>query len=1033
MTTPNPSRGFLAYFTEHRVAANLIMIVVVMAGLIALNRLPTQLMPDVTIPVVEVSTEWADASAESVEKSLTTPLENALKNLDGVEEVFSWSSQGFSRINVRYKLDADMDDAVADVTRLTSSFASLPDGAERPEVELEVEKEPVFSLLVTTEGPVTELRPIIEQLRNDLLGRGVAEVDVRGFPDDEIRIEADWLQLIRNNASIDGLAQQVGRYNQSVPGGRIESDAASIAVTTPDKAADAIDLQQLPVLGDRTLQSIASVERTSKEGARHYVLEGQSVVRLLVYRSADVDSLETSDLVYQWLDDVKPELPQGIDILVWWDMSELVEGNLNMLISNGLVGLLLVVCILFVFLNRFVAWWSAIGIPISIAGTFMILYGTGGTINFLSVFAFLMALGIIVDDAIVVGEETVTQMEKGKPANEAAIIAAKRMFGPIMASSLTTVAAFFPLLLLPGVFGEMLKPIPIVVIAVIVASLIECFLILPGHLNHSLSKRTREPSKFRRTMDEGFKNFRENIYRPFVTFAIKQRGLTVLTSLCLSALALAMPITGIVPFSPDLEVEDNMVTAWISFHDGVSEDTVEDYTEQLKASLRETDAALDPTTVMVTKVYEIYSADEGFTQIQAKLINRDDRLFSNADILQAWGDRIETGADVDRVSVNQSSDASSGGKTVSFFLAGRDLDELRRATDALKDRLGNYDELSDITDDLPEAGDKVVFELTPAARNAGLTETAVAAQLRQSLSGSKVQQFTEHGATLEVQVRLPANSLENSADLQNLPIQSPSGAWLRFGDIAEFSTQSAVGTLFHYNGQLGIRVNAALLDQEADASALSEEIYKAEVEPILREFDVTGEIQGRAQDIQEMMNNLLIAAVAGFVLIYFILVWTFGNYSWPIAVMSAIPFGLTGAIFGHMLLGMNLTFLSFFGLFGLSGIIINDSIILINRFQELRAEGLAVQPAIIEASCQRLRAVLLTSITTVGGLIPLLLSDSIQAQLVQSMAASLAFGISYGTVLVLLVIPCLLTYIESLNAFNQRMKAKLFRREAPSV
>jgi multidrug efflux pump subunit AcrB len=1009
-------RGVLAYFTEHRVAANLIMILVIIGGIMSLGRLHTQMMPDITIPVISINTPWIEASAENVEKSLTTPLENGLRNLDDVEEVWSWSAQGNSNIILRYSLDADMDDALSAATNFISGYGDLPVGAERPTVTLEQEKEAVFSILIATEGPVTELRPMVQQFKNDLLSRGIAEVDVRGFPDEQIRVEADFLDLYNNNTSIDQLAGQIAQANQNAQAGRLETDVSQVSVTTDSKVEKAEGLNNLAFDGQSSLSNIADIRRETKDGARHYVLEGKEVVRLLIFRSPQVDSLTTSDILYEWLDEVKPALPQGVDIVVWWDMAEIVEGNLNMLKSNGLVGLVLVIGILFFFLNRHVAFWSAIGIPISIFGTFMLLYASGGTINFLSVFAFLMALGIIVDDAIVVGEETVTQMEKGKPANEAALLGAQRMFGPIMASSLTTIAVFFPLLLLPGVFGEMLRPVPVIIISVIIASLIECFLILPGHLNHSLGKRKQERSKFRVAMDKGFNTFRDKYYRPFVTAAINNRGISVVLAICMCALAFAMPITGTVPFSSDIEVEDNQVTAWISLRDGTSEAVVEEYTEQLKNALTETELEIGGGEKIVTQVYEIYSADEGFTQIQARLVNRDDRTVSNADFLIAWGEKIKDGPDVERISTNQDQSSTSSGSKLSFFLAGRSLDELKAGAEALKLRLETYNNLSDITDDLPQGSDEVVFSLTAGGKVMGLTERSVASQLRQALMGTKAQSFTEHDADIEVRIQLPKDSFSNTADLQDLPIQTPAGNWVRFGDVAEFTTQLGLGTLFHNNGQLGVRVNAVVLDEEADSNALSKEIYEAEVAPILDQFGLTGEIQGSAKDIQEMFSNLIIAAVAGLLLVYFILAWVFASYSWPIAVMAAIPFALTGAIFGHWILGMNLTFLSFFGLFGLSGIIINDSIILINRYQELREEGMAVRPAIIDASCQRLRAVLLTSITTVGGLIPILVSDSIQAQLVQSMAASLAFGISYGTLLVLLVIPCLLTYIESMNA-----------------
>ncbi|MDN3648068.1 efflux RND transporter permease subunit [Reinekea marina] len=1029
-------KGLLAYFSQHRVAANLIMIMVVIAGMVALKQLHTQLMPDLTIPGVQVTTSWPDTSSRTVESTLTTPLESGLLNLKGVEEAWSWSDAGFSRIYLRYKMNIDPNDAVEEVNRYITNF-DLPEGAEKPSASIDEFNEDVFSILISTDGPVNELRPLVQQFKNDLLSRGIAHVNVAGFPVEEIRVEANASNLIQQNTSINGLSQTIAVANANSPAGSLSSSATNISVTTDNEINSVNALSSISGAGSTPIYTFSDVQRVNTEGTRRYILENRASVRLLISRSEEIDSLETSDIIQNWLGEVRPNLPEGVDITVWWDLSEVVQGNLDMLISNGLVGLLLVIVILFFFLNRQVAWWSALGIPISIAGTFMLLFGTGGTINFLSVFAFLMALGIIVDDAIVVGEETVTQMEKGKTANEAALIAAKRMFSPIIASSLTTIAAFFPLLLLPGPFGEMLRPVPVVIISVIVASLIECFLILPAHLNHSLSKRKKVRSAFRVKMDNGFETFREKYYRPFVTAAIHNRAISVAVAFALCVIAYAMPITGAVPFSPELDVEDNMVTAYIEFHDDVSQQTVDQYTQALHSAIETADQkfAVEGESI-VLQVYEISSAGEGFTQLQAKLVDRDNRPVSNADFLKEWGEHIDIGPEVSYVSIKQDSSSASGGSRVSFFLAGRSLDDLVDATEQLKRRLETYNYLSDITDDLPNGDDEIIFQLNSAGKSAGLTEASVATQLRQALVGSQADKLTQHDASINIIVSLPKSLYQSSAGLEDIPIVTPNNDYVRFGDIADSTIRKGLGTMFHVNGQLGVRVSAALLDEEANASEISNQLLADEVQPIIDQYGLQAEIQGSARDIEEMIGNLTLAAFASLGLVYFILVWVFSSYTWPIAVMSAIPFGLTGAIFGHWLLGMNLTFLSFFGLFGLSGIIINDSIILINRFQELREEGMDMKPAIIEASCQRLRAVMLTSITTVGGLIPLLLSSSIQAQLVQSMAASLAFGIAYGTVLVLLVIPCLLTYIESMNHQQQRflnwIKSRFSRKQAAS-
>lgn len=1022
-------RGVLAYFTQHRVAANLIMIVVILFGLVALNRLPTQLMPDYSLPGIEITTEWPEANAKSVEAYVTSPLEKSINQLDNVEEMWSWSNQGQSRIMVRYSMDTDMQSALADMSGLLTSFRDLPQGAETPRhVQME-DKEPVFSLLVSAPGPLTELQPLVHQFKSDLQARGIADVDVRGFPDHEIAVEFKLDTLLASDLSLNDISAQIAAANRDDSAGIVGTSLNRASVVSERRSESRSELAELPLANQQPLGSLAQVRRQVAEGARHYVLEDQSVARLLIYRSQNLDSLQTSDIVYQWLEEARSDLPAGVEISVWWDMSEFVRGNLDMLLENSLMGLLLVIAILFVFLNRRVAWWTALGIPVSVLGTFILLYLTGGSINFLAVFAFLMALGIIVDDAIVVGEETVTQMEKGLPPGEASLVAARRMFGPVMASSLTTIAAFFPLLLVPGFFGELLRPIPVVVISVIIASLIECFVILPGHLNHSFQGKKPGKSRFRSFMDNTVLRLRERIYRPFVSWAIHNRGVTVSIAVALCVVAYGMPISGMVPVTDMNNIEDNMVTAYAEFYDGTSEDIIEAMTVQMKATLAETELAYGEQGGIVDKVYEIYSADEGFTQVQARLVDRDNRPVSNGDFLKAWGERIETGSQVAYLSTSNNEGGNSD-KTVSFFLAGRDLNTLKQGAEELKTRLKDYAGLANVRDTLPWGDEQREFKLNAAGKGLGLTESAVAAQIRQAFMGVTAQTFNENGQDIPVIVRLAKADREAPGALYDLPIRTPEGGYARLADVAEFKTTRGLGTLFHNNGQLGLEVKADVLGADANLGDIAKDIQKRELQPILDRYNLTAEIQGSAQDIEEMQQNLILAAIGGLAMIYFILVWVFGSYSWPLAVMAAIPLGLTGAIFGHWLLGFELTFLSFFGLFGLSGIIINDAIILINRYQEIRSEeDLPVKEAIIEASCQRFRAVLLTSITTVVGLVPILMADSVQAQLVQSMATSLAFGLAYGTLLVLVVIPCVLTFIESANS-RRRQFGGWVRRKA---
>ncbi|MHA7878802.1 MAG: efflux RND transporter permease subunit [Saccharospirillum sp.] len=1030
-----PARAYalLRYFARHRVAANLMMVFVILLGVLAMGRLNTQIFPDVTPGAAGVSVTWQAAGAEAVLDRLTSPLETAILDLDSVDRITSNSRDGGTAINVYFRAGVEFDRAISEL-RTTIEGVSLPAEADDPVIREYGFSEPVVFLVLTYEGLLEDLRPLAYELERDLKRRGIPEITVYGLAEQALYLDVTPEQLAHHQWTLDTLAQRIRAVNDRYAAGSTGEQGQRRNLITGEQVISAAELAELPIADNLRLGDVMDIRSAGEDPSLRLFFDDKPAIMLQLSRSAALDSLATSDLFKQWQTEVGPTLPDTLGVEVFYDTSEFVRDNLNLLISNGLFGLVFVLVMLFVFLNLRLAFWTAMGIPVAIFGTMTLLYFTGGSLNFFSIFAMLMALGIIVDDAIVVGEESQTLVEQGVARDQAAGIAATHMFPPVLASSLTTIAAFSPLLFVPGVFGELLRPIPVVIIAVIVASLIECFLILPGHLHHSLARRqSHQPGRLRQAIDQRLTWVREGLYRPIIRVLIRQRLFTLMTALSLFILAVGLVTGDIVRFSEDLEVEDDRVQAEARFIEGTAEAEILAFVDTLKAGLEQTAAHFSEQHdgPVLLDLYHEYDLDSRSTFFMARLPGRDDRDFSNSDFLNHWESLVERPMAVERLRIASESGGGSSASQLNLRLVGEDGDRLKAATRALKAALAQRGDLRNIDDSLPDTNRQLALTLTPTARSLGISERELAYQLSAFVDGVLVQSFTRFGEEVDVRVRLDERS-RNRLDLVRwLPIQLPGGARVPLADLATFEEREALSTIYRVNGQQSITVTADPVDEQANSQLIQTDIQRTIMPAILTQYGLTAAYE-TGQDAGELLDNLIFAGWVAAALIFLILAWIFQSYTWPLAVMLSIPLSMTGAIAGHWLMGLDFTFLSIFGLFGLAGIVINGAIVLIVRYREMLSEGYDRQAAIVEACCQRFRPVVLTTMTTVAGLVPILLESSVQAQLVRSMATSLAFGLAYGSVLVLLIVPCLLSYLQSMGDNSQRLLRWLLGRTAQS-
>ena len=1021
--------GIITFFARHKVAANLLMLIMLIAGALSLNRLNTQFFPDFSLDTITVRVEWRGASTEDVEESLTTPLEQELRNVDYIKKMTSTSSSGQAVVVLEFEENTAMGEALDQVKERVAQIRRLPTDAEEPKISHTTIYEPIARLLITTEGELDELRYFVRDAEQALLDNGISRVTVSGLPNEELAIQLSTEKLTSLGLNIDDVANRVAELSRNLPAGEVGQADTSRILRSLEQKKEVAAFADLPLKTDFSgrlilLGDVADIERRPMRNQEKVFYQGQPAVELRLQRTKNADSLQSAKILSRWVEEITPQLPQGVALKVYDARWQLIEERMNLLLHNGLGGLLLVMAILFFFLNGRVALWVAIGIPISFMATLFVMYLLGGTINMISLFGLIMALGIIVDDAIVVGEDALAHYQAGEGAALASEGGAKRMFAPVIASSLTTISSFLPLMLIGGTMGNILFDIPFVIVCVIIASLVESFLVLPGHLRHAFHSIQRQVvSSRRQRLDENFIYFREVYFRPLVTYAVRYRAITLTAVTTLLVICFALIVHGYLAFTFFPSPEGNKIYANARFVAGTPSETVADFLITLKQALDDTEQALggELVKVDVTRLGSASTAGrnsssqiaERFGSIQVELISPDKRSVRNKAFIREWRSRISLPAGIETFTLSESR-VGPPGNDIDIQLTGGTADNLKRAGTEIAQALKQFVGLNAIEDDMPYGQEQLIYRINPQGEVLGLTVNNVGRQLRAAFDGRLVQIFQDDRDEVEVRVMLADNERDTLATLERFILQLPNGGNVPLLTVVELEAKRGFDILRHTNSQLALHVTASVDEKVNNANNIIAELEADILPQISQRYGVKYAFEGRAEEQAETIGEMKQGLILALFLIYLVLAWVFSSYGWPVVVMAAIPFGLIGAILGHLVMGVDLTILSLFGIFGLSGIVVNDSIILVMFYKSQREQGIETTEAIINAACYRLRAVLLTSLTTIAGLTPLLFETSRQAQFLIPMAISISFGLMFATLLVLLVIPALLSFHESI-------------------
>jgi multidrug efflux pump subunit AcrB len=1032
----------IAWMARNGVAANLLLVFIVVAGMLAVFTVPQEVFPEFALDTIQITVEYPGASPEEIEEAIVQRIEERIDGVEGVRRVTAVASEGVGVVLAELNLGTDEARALDDVKAEIDRIVTFPEDAEEPEVVALTARSRVIEIALYGDVDERTLRELAYRAKDDLASiPDISYVQVAGVREYEISIEVSMDALRAWGLTLDEVAAVVRRASLDLPGGDVRTDSEEILVRVEGQNYTRADFAEIIVRGSRDgaalrLDQIAEIRDGFEDVDLISRFEGQPAAFVQVFRTGDERVLESVELVQDYLaGEFASVLPKGVEYAIWENEADYLDSRISLLLKNARIGLVLVLLALTLFLNLRLAFWTAVGIFLSFVGTFAVMHTLGATINMLSLFGFILAIGIVVDDAIVVGESIYHHRERGVGRLDASIRGTRRVAVPVTFAVLTTVAAFTPLLFVPGSIGKFMGEIPTVVIAVLLLSLVEALLILPYHLSHlprpEEERRDGFVGRIRRAQDVVHAALQRFINGPLdraVRFATRRYGLVLA-----GATAIVLIVAGLVggryirfSFLPDIEGEE--VLAYLEMPEGTPAERTREIAAYIERVGRDVAADLQAelpidhppfVEAVFTSVGERPSqsrqpslaATPSFIQsniaeLSFRLLDSEERQLPASTFEQAWRERVGVVPGARTLTFN--SVLIDLGAPVQVELSHPDTASLNRAVEALESELERFAGVLDVRDDRGRGKRELQLELKPAGRTLGVTLDDLARQVRAGFFGAEALRLQRGRDEVRVYVRLPADERNTLADLRDYRIRAPSGGAVPLSEVAEVSFDVGASTVRRIDGRrivtITADVNRAVVTGQEVNGAL-----EGEVLPQLRasfpglRFSFGGEQREQAEAIGGMARGFALALVV----IYAMLAIPFRSYVQPLIIMASIPLGFVGAALGHLMMGLDLQILSLFGIVGLSGVVVNDSLVFIDFINEERRSGKEMAQAIVDAAKIRFRPIFLTSLTTFLGVSPIIFERSIQAQFLVPMAVSLGFGILIATAIIMLVVPAL--------------------------
>ena len=1031
-------KGLIAWFARNPVAANLLMIFILIGGILTAFTIRKQMFPQFESNWISVQAVYPGAAPQEVEEGITIKIEENLEGIEGIKRLITYSNRGFSQAWVEIEEQYNPQDVLDEIKVQVDSINTFPADMERPVVRRDKYEQEVMILALYGDMSNYQLKELGNNIKDELQALpNINLVEFNAGLDYEIGIEVSPDKLREYGLTFRDIASAVQSFSANMSAGQIRSKNGYISMRVEKQAYRGNEFAKLPLItlpdgAQIYLGDVATINDGFAEGLQYSKYNGKNSLSFEINASKDQDITKVAKVVKQYLADKAEQLPAGVKLTPIVDLTYYLEGRLDMMIDNMVWGGILVMVVLALFLPLRLAFWVMMGLPVSFLGAFLMMpMGfLDVTINLASLFAFILVLGIVVDDAIVVGESASAEIEKHGHSLDNVVRGVKRVAMPATFGVLTTIAAFLPQTFATGPGAAFSKAIGGVIILCLIFSLIESKLILPAHIAAMKDRKTnpRNPlHRLRKVMDGGLSRFVENYYTPFIGHCIHYRYTVIIGFICVLIVSGGMFAGGLVKFVANPKIPHDFPRISVEMNLASSEQATLATAQQIEQVILNVDQQLKEQygTAMVR---DLSVSLRGRTEanIMAILIEPDLRPIDTFALSALWREQMPPLPGVKTLTIQDS--IMNGGRDdgdISFRLEGKNAKQLKEVAAKLKAKLNTIEGVGDVNDSMQSATDEVQLDLKPLAYSMGLTLADVASQVSFSYYGLEAQRILRNGEEIKVMIRYPEEARNSISDIASVRIITPSGAEVPLAEIAEVKLVDGVNRIRRENSKRTVNVWAAVDTDQVEPFAIAEEIRDDYLPNLLKNYpgvqsSVAGRIQEEMDSVAEQVRDFALSMM----IIFALLAIPLRSYSQPLIIMSVIPFGVIGAMFGHMILGMTMSGLSIFGIIAVAGVVVNDSLVMVDFVNKARAEGVAIKDAVMQAGARRFRAILLTSITTFIGVLPIIMETSLQAKIVIPMAVSLAFGVLFATVITLILIPCQYVALEDMKRVIGKLRGK---------
>ncbi len=1044
-------KSLVASFARNTVFANILLAIILLAGGMAVFSMVREAFPEVPLDLLSVTVPWPGADPEEVEEGICRKIEEAIEGIDGIKEINTMSREHVGVAQIEVHEDYDLNAVKERVRNVVEAISTFPVDAEKPVLEEVLFRDEVMMIsLGAEEMDERQLKEWAEQIKEEIRSLPeVSQVQVLGVRDYEIAIEVSEEQLRQYGLSFNQVAQIVRGNSINLSGGTMRTEGEEIRLRTLGRRYTASEFADIVVLarpgGDVvTLDRIATIRDDFTEDRVIALFNGEPVVTVMVLKTTEEDTLAIDKAVRAYLAEREKLLPAGVHAHIWGGHVDILRARIRLLTRNGLIGLTLVFILLWLFLDIRLSFWAGMGMPISVAGALAIMWGMGATINMISLFGLIMVLGVIVDDAIVVGEAIYVARKNGAAPLLAAVEGVLEVGMPVIAAVTTTIVAFIPLYFVGGMMGKFISVLPLVVISCLLISLVECLILLPAHLNHlpAFEEKDQKGHRvrrlglgFHRFMNRGLEWVIAHAYHPFVHVALRWRYVCIAIAVAVLLVTKGFMDSGYLKFHVFPKVEGNRATAQVEFPNGTPLHVTKAAIEQIDAAIKRVDKRTPTLTgePLVQHSFSLVGRKLGgglgshLGSVRLELLDAEARGVFREDVLVDW--EQEVGAIPGAVSLTFSGGRVMGGAPIEVWLQGHQMDSILAAAEEVKAKLATYEGVYQIEHDFRPGKNELKLQLKPEARALGLTVADLARQVYAGYFGEQAIRIQRGRDDIRVRVRYPADERNKVAEFEKVRIRTPQGLEVPLLSVADIAYGPGYATINRTDGMRRVAVTAEIDEARANANEVVNDLNTGFFPSLATTYpEVSVALKGEKKDMAESFGSLFITYPIALLGIFIIVATVFRSYLQPLVIMVTVPFGIIGAIIGHVILGYDLSMMSFFGMVALSGVVVNDAIVLIECINTFIANGTPFAEAIAKGGARRFRAIFLTSVSTVGGLTPLLMEQDRQAQFLIPMAVSLAAGVAFATLLTLLLVPCLLIALNDLR----RVAHWLAFREWPS-